>query len=170
MTESPELQTLGKSSQLNFVVAISSGDFFRDIFEDYYPHQRRKLRRRQHAIDDGRRETGGLMISSQKGPGGAARNAKRLCLLVECRNSRSDESVAKLPDFGCLSSLHLCEFPASINTRLSRIARPREVIRRRLGTEPTHFPSVCRSVLVAHSLSSSRAPIAHHHEARLTGP
>src|SRR5262245_22059259 len=101
-------QTSDKSAQLDFAVAIQAGGFLVDIFMDRGLNGRRKLWCRQHAIDDGCRQTGSFVVAFKDSPGGAASEAERLGLLVEGLKAQSDENVAEFPDFGRLSRLHIC--------------------------------------------------------------
>src|SRR5712691_11262807 len=122
-------QTSDKSASLYFAVTIGSGSFLLGIFKDFGPNEWRKLRCGQHALDDRCRQTGGFVVGFYDGPGGASSEPKRLGLLIECEESRSDKSVPEFPDFGRLLLSHVCTPSEWISARLSRSERLRNIFK-----------------------------------------
>src|SRR5262245_5673392 len=84
---------------------IKTGGLFLAVFDNYRKHERRQLPRRQHAIDDARREAGALMLSFEDCPRGTTREPKHLGLLTKRAESRTHQCLTKLADFGALSRL-----------------------------------------------------------------
>jgi hypothetical protein len=63
-------------------MAIEAGGFFSDILQKFLVHCGRKVPRRQHTFNDGRRQPGVLVAGLQNIPSGAPTKAKHLRLFI----------------------------------------------------------------------------------------
>ena len=105
MLSAQHRQPSGESAKPRLAVAIAARALFRDVFKNLCAHKRGKPWRRQHAIDDCRRESGAFVLTFDNRPGGAAREPERAGLLVKPEEPCDGKSISELPDFRALSRL-----------------------------------------------------------------
>ena len=76
-------QTSDKFAPLRLAVTIQTGRFSFDVFKKFCSNRRRKLRIVHDAIDCRDAQPGIFVLAAEDGPRGAAREPKRLGLLIE---------------------------------------------------------------------------------------
>src|SRR5262249_23654114 len=89
--------------QLPLGVAIQASRLFGEIFENFPAYAKGQAWRRKHASDDPYRKTRALAHAPTQSPSGAPREAQCLSLLVERAQSRRQNGISDLTNFGVLS-------------------------------------------------------------------
>jgi hypothetical protein len=99
-------QTGNEPALLNFAVTIQAGGLFVHVFEKSCPNGGRKPRVSQNPCHDRPGQTGFLVICLQERPGSAARQSKRLGLIVKRVEASCLERFGDLSDLVRLSLQH----------------------------------------------------------------
>jgi hypothetical protein len=87
-------------------MTVEAGDLFLNTFDDLGLHEWRKVRRFQHAVDDGCGEAGGFGSTFEKRPSSRPTQTEHSSLLVEGRVPGLDEGVFKFSNLERLSLFH----------------------------------------------------------------